>query len=250
LRPPPDNTPSSMMLVPTLVEIIGSRKLRPRFQPIVSLADRSLHGVESLARYRGGEPFERPDLLFAYAARRKQVASLEAACIEGTMREAMTFAGAPLLFLNIHHAALDDISITTTLETSARKNGIDLSRIVLEITEQQEIRQHPALFEAIERLRNLGARFAFDDVGVAYSHLPLIERIRPSYLKISQLFGTLFEADTTRTKIVRNIVALGAEFSCAIIIEGVEDQSTADAARDLGIAYGQGYLFGRPEDAP
>src|SRR5258706_10040666 len=49
---------------------------------------------------------------------------------------------------------------------------------------QQEIRQHAGLFESIDRLRGLGARFAFDDVGVAYSHLPLIERIRPSYLKI------------------------------------------------------------------
>jgi EAL domain-containing protein (putative c-di-GMP-specific phosphodiesterase class I)/ActR/RegA family two-component response regulator len=250
LNEPSGDAPPSLVIVPTMDEIIASSDLRPRFQPIVSLADRSIHGVESLARFRAGAPFERPDLLFAYAARRNDVARLEAACIETTMREAVTFPESLRLFLNVHPAALDGISIAATLAASARKSGIDLSRVILEITEQQEIRQHPALFDAIEQLRTLGVRFAFDDVGVAYSHLPLIEKIRPSYLKISQLFGTQFESDPTKTKIIRNIVALGAEFSCDVIIEGVEDESTESAARDLGIKFGQGYLFGRPADAP
>lgn len=250
LTAPTDATPASRTIVPTMDEVIGGGDLRPCFQPIVTLANGAQHGVESLARYRGGGPFVRPDLLFDYAARRKDVPRLEAACIEGTMREAVAFPSSLNLFMNVHPAALDDMGVVLTLESSARKSGIDLSRVVLEITEQQEIRQQPVLFETIERLRTLGVRFAFDDVGVAYSHLPLIERIRPSYLKISQLFGTRFETDPTRMKIVRNIVGLASEFNCAIIIEGVEDESTAAAARDLGIAFGQGYLFGRGEDAP
>src|SRR3954447_2683110 len=55
--------PPSLVIVPTLDEVITG-ELRPRFQPIVLLTDRTIHGVESLARYRGGEPFDRPDLLF------------------------------------------------------------------------------------------------------------------------------------------------------------------------------------------
>ncbi|MEA2336551.1 MAG: hypothetical protein QOE82_558 [Thermoanaerobaculia bacterium] len=250
LSEPSGDEAASMVIVPTMDEVITSGQLRPQFQPIVSLADRAMHGVESLARFRGGPPFDRPDLLFTYAAARRDVARLEAACIDMTMREAVTFPESIRLFLNVHPAALDDISIAATLGTSAQTSGIDLSRVVLEITEQQEIRQHPALFDAIDQLHALGVSFAFDDVGVAYSHLPLIERIRPSYLKISQLFGTQFESDPTKLKIVRNIVALGAEFSCDIIIEGIEDASSEAAARDLGIRFGQGYLFGRPADAP
>lgn len=249
LTVPSDTTSPTLTILPTLDEVIESDDLLPHFQPIVSLGDGLTHGVESLARFRAGGPFARPDLLFAYAARKNGVPGLEAACIRGTMREAVTFPDSLLLFMNVHPAALDNAGVVMALESSARQCGIDLSRIVLEITEQQEIRQHPALFESIDRLRELGVRFAFDDVGVAYSHLPLIERIRPAYLKISQLFGTRFEADPTLTKIVRNLVSLAAEFSCAMIIEGVEDASTAAAARDLGIAFGQGWLFGRPADA-
>jgi len=249
LNEPSGDEAPSLVIVPTLDEVIGG-DFRPRFQPIVMLADRSIHGVESLARFRGGEPFNRPDLLFEYATRRHDVAKLETACIETTMREAATFPESIRLFLNIHPAALDDIGIAATLAASARQRGIDLARVVLEITEQQELRHTPSLFTAIDQLRALGVRFAFDDVGVAYSHLPLIEKIRPSYLKISQLFGTQFESDPTKLKIIRNIVALGHEFDCDVIIEGIEDASSESAARDLGIKFGQGYLFGKPADAP
>jgi len=249
LNEPSGDEAPSLVIVPTLDDVING-DFRPRFQPIVTLADRSIHGVESLARFRGGEPFDRPDLLFEYATRRRDVARLEAACIETTMRATVTFPESIRLFLNMHPAALDDVGIAATLAASARKSGIDLSRVVLEITEQQELRHTDSLFAAIDQLREFGIRFAFDDVGVAYSHRPLIEKIRPTYLKISQLFGTQFESDPTKLKIIRNIVALGEEFDCDVIIEGIEHASSESAAQDLGIKFGQGYLFGRPADAP
>src|SRR5436305_5364965 len=42
-----DGSPS-LVIVPTMNEIIAGSDLRPRFQPIVSHADRSIHGIESL----------------------------------------------------------------------------------------------------------------------------------------------------------------------------------------------------------
>jgi EAL domain-containing protein (putative c-di-GMP-specific phosphodiesterase class I) len=127
--------------------------------------------------------------------------------------------------------------------------GVSLDRVVLEITEQGSLAKTFSLMQPVEELRQLGIRFAFDDVGVAYSHLPLIADIRPSFLKISQHFGTGFETDPTRMKIVMNLLSLARDFNCQLILEGIEDQSTADAAAELGIPLGQGFLFGRPADA-
>src|SRR5436309_1470034 len=59
LTTPAAAAPPSLTLVPTMKEILAGHELRPCFQPIVSLADGTLHGVESLARYRGGGPFAR-----------------------------------------------------------------------------------------------------------------------------------------------------------------------------------------------
>ncbi len=38
------------------------------------------------------------------------------------------------------------------------------------------------------------------------------------------------------------------DFGCELILEGIEDLSTARAAQDLQIPLGQGFLFGRPAD--
>ncbi len=50
-------------------------------------------------------------------------------------------------------------------------------------------------------------------------------------------------------KIVRNLLSLADDFECDLIIEGIEHQATADAARKLGIKYGQGFHFHHPAEA-
>jgi len=116
------------------------------------------------------------------------------------------------------------------------------------VTEQASIKDTPLFIKTVEALRELGVRFAFDDLGVAYSHLTMIDKVRPSFLKVSQDFGTGFETDSTKRKIVMNLLSLANDFGCELILEGIEDLSTARAAQDLQIPLGQGYLFGRPAD--
>jgi hypothetical protein len=65
---------------------------------------------------------------------------------------------------------------------------------------------------AIEELRAAGVQFALDDVGMSYSHLDLIAQIRPAYLKIAHEFGTDFEKDPVRGKIIRNIQSPARDF--------------------------------------
>ena len=57
-----------------------------------------------------------------------------------------------------------------------------------------------------------------------------------------------FETDVTRTKIITNLLSLAKDFGCDLILEGIEERSTAAKATDLGIRYGQGFLFGKPAE--
>ncbi len=238
---------SGVVRVPTLDEILSDGDLQMNFQPIVALEARQASGFEALARYRTESPFNNPELLFCYAERKKRIADLEFACINATAASAGALPGSPLLFMNVH----PDVFATGTalvqqLKSAASRHGLALDRIVVEVTEQGSLSGTSTVLGAIEALRELGVRFAFDDVGAAYSHLPLIAQVRPAFLKISQEFGQGFESDTTKTKIVRNIVGLASDFGCDVVLEGIEEEATAAAALRFGIKYGQGYLFGRP----
>ncbi len=230
--------------------IVRSDALRPMFQPVVRVgAEPGVFGYESLARLRTDSPLRDPDVLFKYAARKHRVVELELACIAHSLHDGAALARKGLLFLNIHPDVFaSGASFSDTMVSQAELAGIGLDRIVLEITEQGSLAHTPAVLKTIDDLRKHGIRFAFDDVGVAYSHLPLMDAVRPSFLKISQHFGTGFEKDPTRMKIVMNILSLAKDFDCDLILEGIEEESTATMAAHLGITLGQGYFFARPAD--
>ncbi|HVS32307.1 MAG TPA: EAL domain-containing protein [Thermoanaerobaculia bacterium] len=242
---------AKIIRMPLLDEILVSNSLNPFFQPIIALdsSSRTL-GFEALARYREDSPFRNPDTLFRYAARKGRTSELELACIRRSLAAGAGFLSPAAIFLNIHPDVFNDgDSLCSTLADSAERARLPLERIVLEITEQASLPDHTAMSRTAAKLRSMGVRFALDDVGVAYSHLALIDKIRPSFLKVSQHFGTDFESDQTKLKIVMNLLSLAHEFHCELILEGIESESTAIAAADLGIEYGQGFYFGVPADA-
>jgi EAL domain-containing protein (putative c-di-GMP-specific phosphodiesterase class I)/ActR/RegA family two-component response regulator len=236
--------------VPLLNEVLSSNILGSVFQPIVRLATGEQLGYEALARCKSDSPLRNPEILFEYAMRKHRVTDLEVACVRHSIRSGAGLARMAALFLNIHPSVFaSGKRLHDAVISSADSVGVSLNRLVLEITEQGTLTDEVSALKTIEGLKAVGVRFAFDDLGVAYSHLPFIGRVRPSFLKISQHFGTGFESDSTKTKIVRNLVALAKDFECDLILEGIESEVTANAAQELGIKYGQGFWFARPAEA-
>lgn len=249
---PPGLVPEQLTDVPSFEALIAGTSLIPCFQPIVSLQqpDGDPFGYESLARYRGPVPFCDCEFLFHYAARLGRVADLELACLRQTLRWGAPLARRGKLFINLHPEIFrrsDDL--ITALREGCAKHRLPLSNLVLEITEQGRMTDPQGASECAEQLRGSGVQFALDDVGMSYSHLSLIDQIRPSYLKISQHFGTDFETSVSKKKIVRNIIALAGDFGCDVVIEGIEEQATSGAATEAGATFGQGFLYSRPQDA-
>lgn len=231
--------------IPDLGELLEGNLIHASFQPIVRLDSREHIGLEALARPATETLFRSPELLFRYANRTDQTLELERHCIGYAIRAATNLQRDKLLFLNVNPASLESSAVISIIEQSTEETQFSPSRIVLEITEQGALQSSRSL-EQINRLKKLGIRFALDDIGTAFSHLPFIDEIGPDWMKISQYFGTGFESDPTKSKIVKSIASLAASFDARFILEGIETEETATAARELGIEYGQGYLFARP----
>jgi EAL domain-containing protein (putative c-di-GMP-specific phosphodiesterase class I)/ActR/RegA family two-component response regulator len=240
----------AVIRVPTLEQVLASDRLFTVFQPIVKLGTGAHIGYEALTRYPCDNPLKDPEVLFQYAGRKQRLNDLEVECIGRSLLAGAALASSAPLFLNVHPEVFSSgARLRDAVLSNADRSGVSLSRIVLEITEQASLNSDRRVFDTIEHLKTVGVRFAFDDVGIAYSHLPFIDKVRPAFLKISQHFGTGFETDDTKTKIVRNLISLASDFDCELILEGIETAPTAKAAIDLGISLGQGYHFARPADA-
>jgi len=179
-----------------------------------------------------------------------RVVDLELACIRATFAccGPLLATGAHL-FLNIHPAVLGKGYLMPVLDAGVAAAGLLAAQVVLEITEQHSLGSTESVARECAALRERGFAFALDDVGVAYSHLTHIDAIGPSYVKVSHAFGSAYEHDATRTRIVRNVLSLARDFGCELVLEGVESAETRDAARAEGIRFAQGYLFGHPAPA-
>jgi EAL domain-containing protein (putative c-di-GMP-specific phosphodiesterase class I) len=234
--------------VPALPEILQCGLLTAAFQPIVTPSGDAF-GFEALARIRGDWPGGGIAELLDYATQRQQLAELNLAALETALRQAPMLPAGTLLFMNVDPATFHHPGLFETLQRTASRNGVPLSRIVLELTERSGFTDEAAALAVLARLAEAGVRFALDDHGSAYSHLSLIDRIRPTFIKISHTFGTAFEEDPMRMRVVRHIAAMARDFGCLTILEGVESAATAQAAAAHGIDLAQGFYFGRPNEA-
>lgn len=239
-----------LLRVPPIDDVLFGGLLTSVYQPIVRMGDGgSVFGFEALTRIHGAWAAGGPAELFEYAHRRSRLADLNLAALGTAVAGAARLPGDAALFINVDPSVFNAGSLTTTVRKAAERHAFPLSRLVLEITERSAFGSDGAAFRALDELRGHGVRFALDDHGSAYSHLSAINAIQPSFIKISQTFGTGFEDDDTRVRIVRHVVALARDFGCRTILEGIETASTAEAARELGVELAQGYHFGRPSAA-
>jgi EAL domain-containing protein (putative c-di-GMP-specific phosphodiesterase class I) len=245
LTAPTATTPYEVIRIPSMDEILRGKDLTAAFQPIVRLGSENGQpfAYEALARINSNWLVGGPAMLFEYAERRGKLVELNLLTIERAILEAATLPADSALFINVDPLTFTQPTLVSTIFGSAKRAGVALDRLVLEVTERSGFANDVVASEVFNQLRDAGIRFALDDHGSAYSHLAQIHNIRPSFIKISNTFGTAFEQDETKERIVRHTVALARDFGCETILEGIETGATALAAADAGVPLAQGFHF-------
>lgn len=221
------------------------RGLDVALQPLVNLTTSAVAGYEALARPAGSQVA--PATLFEAALAGGWITELELVVAGRAFAvSAGILSPGQRLFLNVHPTALETRGFAQRLRGVAAKQGLRLGRTIVEVTEQGPITQPDLAMANIAELREAGALFALDDFGSGYAHMRWLHDIAPRFIKIAQSIATDFERVPWRRSVVQNVQSFAREVGCAVIVEGIETAATADAARELGIDFGQGYFFGRP----
>jgi len=118
-------------------------------------------------------------------------------------------------------------------------------RLVVEITETAPV--DPAGAWAFARsLRQIGCRVAVDDFGVGYSLQAAAAVEHVDIVKIDASFIDRVGRSADALSRFNAIVALASKIVDCIVVEGVEDEGDLSLVRGAGIAWVQGYYFGRP----
>jgi len=135
------------------------------------------------------------------------------------------------------------------IQESLDKNGVDGSRVELEVTERTLMSAFAENAETLSRIGELGVRFAIDDFGTGYSSLAYLRALPINKLKIDRSFLRELDRHRADEAIVRAIVGMARSLNIAVAAEGVETESQLARLIELGCDEWQGHLFSQPLDA-
>ena len=233
-----------------LQEIILKEDIRTVFQPIVNMREPSILGYEALARGPRGSEFESPYMLFDIAMESDLMFELDRLCRRKALMSAAELEPEHKLFVNtlpmtIRDPDFHDHAMIESLDSMK----LDPSRIVLEVTERLAIENYDLFTEAMNYFTDIGFAVAVDDMGAGYSGLEKVVHLKPTYLKFDLLMVREIDSSFVKREMLKAISSLAENVGAHVVAEGIETEKELLTLLDLGITYGQGFLFSRPSPA-
>ena len=226
--------------------LIDGGGLQPVFQPIFDYRLRSIFGYEALIRGPQDSPLHRLDQLFAAAAQCGLTLELEHACREASLRAFAALRLSGRLFLNASPGSLlDERMRNGQTRDLLAELGLAPNRIVIELTENQQITDLPGIEEVIHDYRGRGFQIAIDDLGEGFANLRMWSQLRPEFVKIDKHFVHGIADDRIRFHFVRAMQDLAEICNASLVAEGIERAEDFVCIRDMGIACGQGFFIAR-----
>ena len=217
-----------------LERTIASHAFQVVFQPIVEMRTGRVIAQEALARFDDGTP---PDQVFGSAKARPGVEQLEIALTSLALRQATALPPAVRIHVNVCPAAALRPEIFDLVATSDRQ-------VVLEITEHALLSSSNAEF--LRKSIPASCLLAADDVGAGFAGMAQLLEYRPDIVKIDRAVVTRIDRDPARQALVGGLVQFAQATRSFVIAEGIERIEEWHQLCELGVDFGQGYLFAGP----
>jgi EAL domain-containing protein (putative c-di-GMP-specific phosphodiesterase class I) len=218
------------------------------YQPKIDLKRKSLAGAEALARIRHPEHGVLLPGSFLADVDEDSIAELAQRTLIATMGDWSVFEDAGFnlkLSINVPVNVLFKLPMAQ-LMAEHRPKSERWPGLIVEVTEDQIVRDMAMAQEVATRLLTSDVRIAIDDFGAGYSSLSSLRELPFAELKIDRSFVTGCSLDATNAAICQTVIDLAHRFDSDAVAEGVETQTDLQALIVMGCDFGQGVLMSPP----
>jgi EAL domain-containing protein (putative c-di-GMP-specific phosphodiesterase class I) len=243
----------SFVLESELRQALDASQLFLLYQPLFSIEDRTLHGVEALVRWRhptrGVIP---PDDFIHLAEERGLIGRIDNFVLDEACRQLAEWLaqdGWPddfTIAVNLSGRELVDPGFTELVATILARHNLEPSRLCLEITEATLNGDAGDVEQTLAALSAQGVRLAVDDFGTGYSTLAHLQRLRVDVLKIDRSVIERIGQSTRDSEIINAITVMSHALGMLVVGEGIETTGQSDALASFDCDQVQGFLFARP----
>jgi diguanylate cyclase (GGDEF)-like protein len=149
--------------------------------------------------------------------------------------------------VNLSAITIRDASLCDHIAELLAKHKVPGHLLCFEITETEAITNLQSASGFMQKLRDLGCRFALDDFGSGFASFTYLRRLPFDSIKIDGVFVRDMDSDDVHSGMVRSMVEMGRLLNKPIVAECVENERVAAMLRSLGVDWAQGYAFHQPE---
>jgi EAL domain-containing protein (putative c-di-GMP-specific phosphodiesterase class I) len=250
LANPATDRSNARVPLPELHNALADQAIQARYQPIVSLSDGSLFGVEVLARLRHPSRGTLPPDTFVPPMEDaglwdKLLRAITASGFQGLARPGiadMTMVAA----FNLPLPAVLQPQMLAELDDLRQQAGIPTERILIELTESHPVQDVPALAHALTLWRNAGYGVSIDDLSPEVANDRALLDLPFTVVKLDKSVVCNSADDRSAHDYLRDVVRIAHTNGMKIIAEGVRRPEDWVRTRDLGIDLTQSYLVSRP----
>ena len=223
------------------------------FDPIVSLTDQRIVGVEALLRWNHPVLGDVPPAEFLPLAERAGVARELGIWTIRVAMAAVADLPAPAepvrLGVDVSTGWAAAGTLVADVEAALRDTGLAPERLVLEITEATVLADDERVGLDLATLRLMGVHVALQGFGTGYSGLTNLTRLPIDILKLDRALIGRTDRDPQSRALCESMIGIGRALGFDVVAEGVGTPAQLSSLRGWGYGFAQGSVIARPMPA-
>ena len=246
-----DNYRLIQYIVRHVDEAIANDYIKAYYQPVAWSKDKTLCGVEALARWVDPKyGFLTPYLFIGALEDSQLIYKLDIAVLTVVCKDIRRNIdnNLPVIPVSINFSRYDFavVDIVSMIDEVVTKYNVPKDYLHIEITESALTRDEDNLKKAMDRLHQLGYAIWLDDFGSGYSSFNVLKDFNFDLLKLDMKFLVGFEGNARAKILIKSVVQLADQIGMKTLCEGVETPEEAEFLKSVNCGRLQGFLIGKP----
>lgn len=228
--------------------MIVNQQFDVAFQPIVCLATSEVHHYEALLRIKGKGANVSPFQTITFAEGAGVIQEFDLAMCRRVLWDLAAIEDPEIVIaVNLSGRSLQTPSFVDELSKLLKKNESYRQGVMFEITESSRIDNPEETNKIVQELRELGHKVCLDDFGAGAAAFQYLRALQVDCVKIDGIYVQEALHNKKSQAFLRSIVNLCRDLDIETVGEMIETEDIARYLKTLGVDYGQGYHFGRPQ---
>ncbi len=227
---------------------IENNKVELFLQPLIDVKTNAVVGAEALARIRDSEGrIISPASFIPIAEKNGRIVQLGEQMLEKTCQfiNKYDLKSMGLSWINVNLSPVQFLhqNLSDRFDQILRNYDIPAHMIHLEITEESMI-DYALLQKQIQIMKHSGFQFVLDDYGTGYSNVTRLKKC--PFINVKLDMEIVWDYFKERDKILPTLVETFKQMNFTVTAEGIENLEMAQAMKEIGCDYLQGFCFSKP----